>query len=99
MEDGSNENGSSPDSTDSSGSSGSGSSSPGLLDYVGRLGSTAGSLYSAFGKTNAPPPARSVPTLTAAAQPASSSLTKYLPWGIGAVVLIAVLGFVFSRKK
>ena len=67
----------------------------GLLGTIGNLASTGRGLYDTIaGRQSAVTP----PAVTAAsAAPETSSWTKYLPWVIGGVVLLVVLG-VFMRK-
>ena len=67
----------------------------GLLDTVGAWGNTAGTLYNTFTNNGAAP---ATPTATASPTPAASSgFSKYLPWVIGGVVLLVVLGIVFKK--
>ena len=63
------------------------------LDTLGKVGQTGAGLYTSL-------PGKAAPAGTAAAPAAAASTstwTKYLPWIIGGVVLLVVLGFVFRR--
>jgi hypothetical protein len=63
----------------------------GLLGQLTDLGGAAANLYKAFGNQ---PAAAAAP---AAAPASSTNWAKYLPWAIGGVVLLIVLGFVFKK--
>jgi hypothetical protein len=86
------------DGSTASGSTGKNDSSSvwgsGLLTNLGTLVKTGTSVYSSLnGKTAA---TAAKPASTAAS---SSSFTKYLPYIIGGVVLLAVVGFIFRGRK
>jgi hypothetical protein len=67
-----------------------------ILDTASKLGTTAGQVYSQVAGNN--PLAANTQARQAAAPAAPINWQKYLPWGIGAVVLLVVLGIVFRRK-
>jgi len=67
-----------------------------ILDTASKLAGTAGTVYNQVAGNPATNPLAANTQARQAAAPVNWQ--KYLPWGIGALVLLVVLGIVFRRK-
>lgn len=97
---GESESNSTPPTDEGSGSGSSGSSLSDTIDSLLRYGQAGYSAYQAA--TNKPsttkPPAVPGTPASYAPPPSSPAWEKYLPWGIGVMVLLVVVGLVFKRR-
>lgn len=68
-----------------------------ILSGIERLGETASKVITAVNSKQTVAPAAQ-PAAPVSTSKASSDWQKYLPWAIGGLVVLLVVGLVFARK-
>lgn len=79
-------------------SSNTGYSGGGIYDVLGGLGALANTGAQVYGTITGTHPPQTTGPAPAAPAPTTPAWQKYLPWAIGGVVLLLVVGLVFRRK-